>query len=58
MDTEQKFQSKAQLFALRVHAGWEKFENVVLFPFRWVSEQFGQTHVFRERPILRAVKTR
>lgn len=45
---EQKFQSKAQLFALQVHAVWEKFENVVLFPFRWVADQLGQTHVFRQ----------
>ena len=56
MDTEQKFQSRAQLFALKVHGYWEKFENVILFPFRWASEQFGQTHVFRERAVLRVVK--
>lgn len=46
---EQKFQSKAQLTALKVHAAWEKFENVVLFPFRWLGRQIDQTHTFQER---------
>lgn len=54
---EQKFQSKAQLFALQVHAVWEKFENVVLFPFRYISDKVGQTDVFRqETPSLTVVK--
>lgn len=53
---EQKFQSKSQLFALQVHAVWERFENVVLFPFRWLSDQCSQTRLFREEPTLRVVK--
>lgn len=56
MKDEQTFQSKAQLTALKVHAVWEKFENVVLFPFRWAAEKFGQTEAFRERDPLRVVK--
>lgn len=50
MQNEQKFQSKAQLFALQVHGVWTKFEDVVLFPFRWVSAQVSQTHVFQQEP--------
>lgn len=46
---EQKFQSQGKLFALKVHAVWEKCENVVLFPFRWLAEKVGQTDAFRER---------
>lgn len=56
MQEQQTFQSQAQLVALKIHAVWEKFENVVLFPFRWVSEHLGQTHVFREQPALKLVK--
>ncbi len=59
MEEQQQFQSRAQLVALQVHAVWEKFENVVLFPFRWVAEQFGQTAIFRqseERPALKVVR--
>lgn len=48
MNDEQKFQGKGALFALKVHAVWEKVESVVLFPFRWVSEQVGQTDIFRQ----------
>ena len=58
-DEQQKFQSKAQLFALQVHAVWEKFENVVLFPFRKAAEWVGQTETFRqagEAPVLKVVK--
>lgn len=46
-DEQQKFQSQAQLAALKVHAVWEKFENVVLFPFRWLADAVGQTDTFR-----------
>jgi hypothetical protein len=49
MQEQQTFQSKGQLFALQVHAVWEKFENVVLYPFRKAAEYLGQTHVFQER---------
>lgn len=56
MDEQQKFQSRAQLIALQVHGYWEKFENVVLYPFRKVADYFGQTHIFREQPTLRVVK--
>lgn len=58
MQEQQLFQSKAQLAALQIHAAWEKFENVVLFPFRWLSDKMGQTHCFREQGQvqLRAVK--
>lgn len=57
MDTEQKFQSKGQLIALQIHAYWEKFENVVLYPFRKAAEYLGQTHVFREQAVqLKLVK--
>lgn len=56
-EEQQKFQSKAQLFALTVHAVWERLEHYVLYPFRWVSEQFGQTDTFRQREAqLRLVK--
>ena len=54
---KQTFQSDAQLLALKVHAAWEKFENVVLFPFRWLARQVDQTHVFQERAVqLKLVK--
>lgn len=59
MEETQKFQGRAQLFALQVHAVWEKLENVVLFPFRWLSQYVGQTDIFRqeeERLTLRRVK--
>lgn len=49
MNEQQTFQSPAQLFALKVHAVWEKFENVVLFPFRWLARQVDQTRTFEER---------
>ena len=44
---EQRFQSKAQLTALKVHAVVEKVYGVILFPLTWLAEQFGATHVFR-----------
>ncbi len=56
MHEQQLFQSKAQLAALKIHAAWERFENVVLYPFRWAAEHLGQTHVFQEQVKLRAVK--
>lgn len=56
MQEQQKFQSNAQLAALKIHAAWEKFENVVLYPFRWLADRLGQTHVFQEQVKLRAVK--
>lgn len=46
MEEKQKFQSEGKLFALKVHAAWEKFENVVLFPFRWISNRIGATDTF------------
>lgn len=46
MDEEQKFQSKGKLFALKVHAVWEKFESIVLFPFRWISDKVSATDTF------------
>ena len=59
MEEKQKFQSEGKLFALKVHAVWEKFENVVLFPFRWISNKLGATDAFIEaesRPSLKVVK--
>lgn len=57
MNDQQTFQSPFRLFLLRCHAAWTKFENVVLFPARWVSTHLGQTHVFEERASqLRLVK--
>jgi len=63
MDEQQKhsegipFQSQGQLFALRIHGYWEKFENIVLFPFRRLASYFGQTQVFEERAVqLKVVK--
>lgn len=56
---EQKFQSKAQLFALKVHAVYMKVENVITFPFRYLADAFSQTSTFQaagETPKLRAVK--
>jgi hypothetical protein len=54
---EQKFQSQGKLFPLKVDAVWEKFENVILFPFRWLADSMGQTDAFRERGVtLRVVK--
>ena len=48
MYEQQTFQSRGQLFALKVHAAWEKFENVVLYPFRKAADYLGQTNVFRQ----------
>jgi hypothetical protein len=58
MNEEQKFQSKAQLTALKVHAVYMKVENVITFPFRWLASQVSQTEVFVEKPArkLRVVK--
>lgn len=56
-EEQQKFQSRGQLFALQVHAAWEVLEHYVLYPFRWLSDQFGQTEGFREKEAqLRLVK--
>lgn len=42
------FQSNAKLFALKVHAVWEKCENVVLFPFRWLARQVSATPAWEQ----------
>ena len=56
MQEQQKFQSQAQLTALKIHAVWEKVEAFFSFPFRWLAEQCSQTEAFRERPALKVVK--
>ncbi len=59
MEEQQKFQSQAQLIALKVHAVVERIYGVILFPFTWAAEQMGMTHVFRQsetQPALKAVK--
>lgn len=55
-DEQQKFQSQAKLTALKVHAAYMKFENVITFPFRWLASQFDSTEAFHEKPTLRVVK--
>ncbi len=47
MDEQQKFQSQFRLGLLRVHAAWCKVENVITFPFRWVSEQVSSTPAWK-----------
>jgi hypothetical protein len=49
MQEQQTFQTPAQLFALKLHGAYMKVENVITFPFRWASEQLGQTDIFRQR---------
>jgi hypothetical protein len=56
-EVKQEFQSEAKLFALKVHAVWVKCENVVLFPFRWLSDQVSSTPAWkRAEGTLRLVK--
>jgi len=58
VEEKQKFQSEGKLLALKVHAVWEKVENVLFFPFFWVADKVSMTDVFREKatPKLRVVK--
>ncbi len=49
MEEQQKFQSKAQLTVLKIHAVVDRIYDVVLFPLTWLAEQFGQTDQFRQR---------
>lgn len=61
-DEKQKFQSDAQLTALKVHAAWMKVENFLTFPFRWLLDQFNHTDAYGmpdapvSRPSLKVVK--
>ncbi len=48
MYEQQEFQSNARLFALKLHAAYEKVENVILYPFRRLGLIAGETGKFQE----------
>lgn len=58
MNEQQTFQSPFRLFLLRCHAAWTKFEDVVLYVPRQISNAVSATPAWQaaERAHLRIVK--
>lgn len=58
MQEQQTFQHPFRLFLLRCHAAWTKFEDVVLYVPRQISNAVSQTPAWQsaERAQLRLVK--
>ena len=47
-ENQEELQTNAQRTSLKIHAVYEKVENVILYPFRWLGLIAGQTDKFEE----------